>query len=188
MEKDSLHNTEVPENCEVSNNCNVIDESKLHKLNRKWTLWAHLPHDTKWDEDSYKQIYTFESLESVVELIKILPDALIKNCMLFIMKDGVKPMWEDKENRDGGCFYYKISNKIVISSWKKFVYKMVCENVIDDNKKMLKVNGITISPKRNFCIIKLWLKDCTIQNPKCIAEIEGSPHKGCLFKRHNPEY
>lgn len=61
MEKDSLHNTEVPENCEVSNNCNSIDESKLHKLNRKWTLWAHLPHDTKWDEDSYKKIYTFES-------------------------------------------------------------------------------------------------------------------------------
>ena len=49
-------------------------------LNRKWTLWAHLPHDTKWDANSYKNIYTFESLESVVGLLKILPDAFIKNC------------------------------------------------------------------------------------------------------------
>ena len=35
----------------------------LHKLNDKWTLWAHLPHDVNWDVDSYKKIFSFDTVE-----------------------------------------------------------------------------------------------------------------------------
>ena len=164
------------------------DRQPLHTLNRNWTLWAHLPHNTDWEEKSYKEIYTFSNLESVISLSRILPDKLIKNCMLFLMREGIKPMWEDKENRKGGCFSYKVSNKIVISSWKQLVYRLVGENLLNNINNIPKINGITISPKRNFCIVKLWFRDCEIQDPKCIAEIEGLSQKGCLFKRHNPEY
>ena len=33
--------------------------STNHNLYDKWTLWAHLPHDTDWTLKSYKEIFEF---------------------------------------------------------------------------------------------------------------------------------
>ena len=35
-------------------------EEGFHSLSDKWSLWAHLPHDTDWSLNSYKNIYTFD--------------------------------------------------------------------------------------------------------------------------------
>ena len=95
---------------------NDKEYNDYHKLYDKWCLWAHLPHNTEWSLDSYKKIITFNTLEEAIALFDNLSDSLIKNCMLFLMKDGINPMWEDKKNIDGGCFSYKISNKFVVNS------------------------------------------------------------------------
>lgn len=171
---------------------NVIDpisnKDAFHKLNDKWTLWAHLPHDVNWGVDSYKKLYTFSTVEEVITLCKSLPENLITNCMLFVMRDGILPIWEDKKNSKGGCFSYKVSNKTIISTWKQLIYKLVSERLISEENMVSKFNGITISPKRNFCIIKIWLTDCSIQNPQKIADISGLTKQGCIFKKHNPEF
>mgnify|MGYP003866091315 FL=1 len=80
-------------------------------MSDKWTLWAHLPHDTDWSLNSYKKIMTFTTVEEALVLYETLPDKMIKNCMLFLMREGIKPTWEDEKNRGGGCFSYKVSNK-----------------------------------------------------------------------------
>lgn len=161
---------------------------RLHKLNGSWTLWAHLPHDVSWDVESYKKIDTFSTVEHAIELLNKLPENLIKNCMLFVMRDGILPIWEDKNNCKGGCFSFKVNNKNILSSWKDLMYKLISENLIDNDEMSQKFNGITISPKRNFCIVKIWLVDCTIQDPETISDVQGLSKQGCLFKKHNPEY
>jgi hypothetical protein len=160
----------------------------LHKLNDKWTLWAHLPHDVNWDVDSYKKIFSFDTVEEAIVLFNSLPDSLIKNCMLFVMRDGILPIWEDKKNSKGGCFSYKVNNKTIIPTWKELFKALVSERLIEDETAVTKCNGITISPKRNFCIVKIWLLDCSIQNPQKITDISGLTRQGCLFKKHNPEF
>ena len=159
-----------------------------HKLYDNWTLWAHLPHDTDWTFKSYKPIMTFNSVESALVLNETLPDKMIKNCMLFLMRKGIEPTWEDKKNRSGGCFSYKIANKMVTTTWKKLSYILVGETLTKDEKLRPYINGITISPKKNFCIIKIWLENCNYQNPEKIEEIQGIISHGCLFKKHLPEY
>jgi translation initiation factor 4E len=89
----------------------------LHQLSDNWSLWAHLPHDTDWSINSYKKIYTFTTLEETIAITETLPESLVKNCMLFLMRDGIKPIWEDPKNRNGGCFSYKVSNKQVHTVW-----------------------------------------------------------------------
>lgn len=157
---------------------------ETHKLNHKWTLWAHLPHDTDWSVKSYKKIFTFESVESAILLCETLPDKMIRNCMLFLMRDGIKPMWEDPSNKNGGCFSYKIPNKMILSTWKKLFYTIVGETAVENMSIMQDVNGITISPKRNFCIIKVWLASCNHKNPKIITVDTGLTPNGCIFRRH----
>lgn len=169
------------------NSSNVSTEAEpIHLLSDKWTLWAHLPHDTNWSIDSYTKICTFSSIEESIALCETLPEKMVKNCMLFLMKENIKPTWEDPKNRAGGCFSYKIANKQVGETWKTMFYHVI-GNSISNNKQFIKsVNGITISPKKNFCIIKVWLNNANYQNPDFIR-VKNLSNQACLFKKHCPE-
>lgn len=154
-----------------------------HKLNDTWTLWAHLPHDIDWSVASYKEILTLNTVEDALMLFENLPDILVKNCMLFLMRKGIQPTWEDKHNKYGGCFSYKINNRNVTYSWKNLSYVLLGETLTSPELSKY-INGITISPKKNFCIIKIWLSTCDNNNPEIITEIDGLSRYGCLFKKH----
>jgi len=162
---------------------------EFHNLNNKWNLWAHLPHDPDWTVKSYKKIIQFKNVEETVAITESLPECLVKNCMLFIMKDGISPMWEDEKNRNGGCFSYKVSNKNVYEVWRDLTYVLIGETISSNNKFVDSVTGITISPKKNFCIVKIWMTNCEHQNPQVITgDIKNLQPHGCLFKKHTPEF
>jgi translation initiation factor 4E len=164
------------------------DVSMFHKLNDSWTLWAHLPHDTEWNLNSYKEIMTFDTVEEALTLYETLPDKMIKNCMLFLMRKGITPIWEDEKNRKGGCFSYKIPNRLIVTTWKQASYSLVGETFTNDSSLRKDINGMTISPKKNFCIIKIWIATCNNQNPSKINTVASINSQGCLFKKHIPEY
>jgi hypothetical protein len=161
----------------------------FHQLSDNWTLWAHLPHNTDWSIKSYIPIYTFTTIEETIGITETLPPILVENCMLFIMKEGIKPIWEDPKNRNGGCFSYKVSNKNVYKVWKDLTYVMVGSSISKQSTFVNCVTGITISPKKNFCIIKIWMADCNNQNPGIVtSDVKGLSPQGCIFKKHTPEY
>lgn len=166
----------------------MTDDSKEHKLAHKWTLWAHLPHDPDWTLDSYKKIVTLESVEEAIALIHNTPANMVDNCMLFVMKEGIKPIWEDPKNRTGGCFSYKINNKIVHNVWRNLFFVLLGGTLSRRQGFVDNINGITISPKKNFCIIKVWMASTTYQDPTIISRECGLLPDGCLFKKHEPEY
>ena len=165
------------------------ETSIIHKLRYKWNLWAHLPQDSDWTVKSYKKIYQFKSIEEAIAITESLPVDLVKNCMLFIMRDGVTPMWEDPKNRNGGCFSYKVSNKNVFEVWRDLTYILIGETISSNSTFVNCVTGITISPKKNFCIVKIWMTNCDHQNPQIVtSEIRNLTPQGCLFKKHTPEF
>ena len=165
----------------------IIEE--YNKLSDKWTLWAHLPHDTDWSIKSYKLIFTVSNVEETIAITETLPPILVQNCMLFWMREGIKPTWEDPKNRNGGCFSYKVVNKTVFESWKELTYCTLGNTISKQMSFVDKVTGFTISPKKNFCIVKIWMADCTNQNPAIVTnEIKGIVSQGCIFKKHAPEY
>ena len=166
-----------------------VETSKCHKLKYKWNLWGHLPHDPDWTLNSYKKISKLTTLEETIAITEKLPDELIRNCMLFIMRDGVTPMWEDQKNRNGGCFSYKVSNKKVPEVWRDLTYVLVGDTISSHMPFVNSVTGITISPKKNFCIVKIWMTNCEHQNPHIVANvIKNLSPQGCLFKKHTPEF
>ena len=156
---------------------------KLHKLYDNWTMWAHLPHDTDWSLSSYKKIVSLETIEESLAFFESFPEVMTKNCMLFLMRNGIQPIWEDEKNKKGGCFSYKINNRNVAYSWKNLSYVLLGETLTTPELSK-HINGITISPKKNFCIIKIWLENCDYNNPNIITDIDGLSRHGCLFKKH----
>lgn len=156
--------------------------SESHTLSESWTLWAHLPHDTDWSVKSYKKILTFNTIEEAVALYETIPPIMVQNCMLFLMRKGIKPMWEDPKNREGGCFSYKIKNNQIPGIWKRTSYLLLGNTLTRKSKSQ--INGITVSPKKNFCVLKIWTEDCAEQNPNVVSPESGVASTGCLFKRH----
>ena len=63
---------------------------------------------------------------------------------------------------------------------------MAGETLSNNHKLSGVINGITISPKRSFCIVKIWMKNCSIQNPSKLTDIPGLSVQGCIFKKHKP--
>ena len=164
-------------------------DTPQNNLHGKWNLYYHLPHDKNWELSGYTIIMnSIDTAEKVISLNETVTEHVVKNCMLFIMRVGITPMWEDPRNRNGGCFSYKVINKQVHELWKNLFYLLCGEALCVDPSHSKHINGITISPKKNFCIIKIWLDTSQYQDPNMIVSIPNLLKQGCLFKKHEPEF
>ena len=162
--------------------------SSVNELSDKWVLWAHLPHNTDWSLRSYTNICELDTVEKVISLNRTLPEQLVQNCMLFLMKKGILPMWEDPKNLKGGCFSFKVPNKNIKNVWKNISY-MLTGNTLSNNKELVKtINGVTISPKKSFCILKIWMENITFQNVTQLNNVPELAFTGCIFKKHKPDF
>lgn len=167
-----------------------VSSVESHPLNGKWDLYYHLPHDSNWDLSSYRIILAdIDTAEQVVALNeKAVSEYVVQNSMLFLMRHGITPMWEDTKNRDGGCFSFRIPNKYVHTIWKLLMYAVCGETLFTNRKYNEIMNGITVSPKRNFCIVKIWMNSCENIDPNSISNIPNLSKQGCIFKKHEPEF
>ena len=134
----------------------------MNKLATGWTCWIHLQSDKNWDISSYKKIIYFNTLEDSIILIENLSLKIITQSMVFLMRENILPIWENPDNKNGGSFSYKISNCLIENVWKKLCYSLIGNTLYYDENILKNINGISISPKKNFCIIKFWLKNLEI--------------------------
>jgi hypothetical protein len=77
--------------------------------------------------------------------------------MFFIMREHVFPCWDDKHNIDGGCISLKVHGDQIVSIWDELTKRVIGETMMRSPTDWSHVNGVSISPKRGFCIIKLWM-------------------------------
>jgi hypothetical protein len=155
----------------------------------KWNLYYHLPQNKSWDLSSYQTILAeIDTAEKLVAIGEVLPPNVAKFCMLFVMRKGITPMWEDPQNRTGGFFSYKVSNKFVPDVWKNLFYALCGETLCTNPKYSKYINGITVSPKKNFCIMKIWMKDLSVQDARLFIDIPNLSRNGVAFSPHKVEF
>ena len=79
------------------------------------------------------------------------------NCgMFFLMKDNIKPIFEDEKNINGGYWSMRINKKDTVELWRQIIYYLVIEGILENNDEEKNINGISIGPKINNCIFKIW--------------------------------
>ncbi len=155
----------------MEDNSNISLSPMKHSLNTNWIVWYHSPTDKSWSKDSYKPILELESLEDYLVLenswIKCLPSVI--EGMFFVMrkfKSGktIYPQWEDINNKDGGYWSFKVDNTNAQEVWGKLCKYIIGETICREDINPLQFNGISISPKKHFCIIKIWNNNSNIQD------------------------
>ena len=128
-------------------------------LENTWILWNHLIDDKSWENSSYKKIYTIDNLFDLKSFKDILNTEHLQNSMFFLMRKDVFPTWEDPDNRDGCCASFKIPLKDINDIWLKLIENIMCENIHTEIDNYLNINGISIAPKKEFNIIKIWFRN-----------------------------
>ena len=153
-----------------------------YKLKGNFKIWYHSINDNNWELESYKNLFTINNLIDYYFLINNFKKIHYHNSMIFIMKDDIKPIWEDKENKDGGFISLKISSKVLLEKWNYILSKFISNDLFLKDNNI--INGISISPKKEFNIIKIWInKD--INNYKGYLNMEKMDINNTLYRKYN---
>lgn len=155
-------------------------------LNDNWQFYLHLYETDDWSIESYTNIMKVSTIEEAILLNDEINYDLIKKTMIFVMKKDILPIWEDHNNKNGGCFSYKILNKDIEVVWGNVYYSLLGRTITKKIEDYDYINGITLSPKKKFCILKIWMKDCTKVTPNIFIDINEMNSSGCIFRKHCP--
>ena len=126
-------------------------------LKHKWVLWFHKVNDNNWSIDSYSKVFEIKTYYDILFILKKFDN--ITSGMFFLMKDGIIPVYEDSSNINGGYWSLRITKKDSFDYWDKIIYYLCIDNLSIDGLHEDKINGISISPKINNCIFKIWNSD-----------------------------
>ncbi len=153
---------------------NLYNKYKLHifilqlkcynyKFNSNWNIWIHNINNNNWNIESYKQIYKISNFIDFWKLYNNFPN--LNNHIFFLMKNDIKPIYEDINNIKGGFYSIKIHHKNAFNIWKNLSIDLVTCNL--ENKYNI-INGLSIIKKKNFFIIKIWIFNKKYNNIKYI--------------------
>jgi hypothetical protein len=132
-------------------------------LNSQYTVWVHRNDCTDWTESSYKSIYVINSIGSFWKFFNNFYALNKEENQFFIMKDKIKPIWEDNNNRNGGCYSMKLdcydknskddlASEVMIS----LCILIMNESLVPENNM---INGISYSIKNKSVLIKIWTRN-----------------------------
>jgi hypothetical protein len=111
------------------------------------------------------------------------------NCgMFFCMREHIFPCWDDPSNINGSCISIKVLKENVPKFWEMLMIRILGETLIVSEHREThwnKVNGISISSKKSFCIIKIWLSDTEITNISFLDIPMDDVYGDVLFKSNN---
>ncbi|XP_015123848.1 eukaryotic translation initiation factor 4E-1A isoform X3 [Diachasma alloeum] len=84
-----------------------------HPLQNTWTFWYYAPDRQKTWEESQREISSFDTVEDFWALYNhiILASELKQGCDYSMFKKGIRPMWEDDANKQGGRWLMQLDKK-----------------------------------------------------------------------------
>ncbi|XP_050433234.1 eukaryotic translation initiation factor 4E-like [Adelges cooleyi] len=170
-------------NAEMTENSNI----DVHLLRDSWKLWywkfnTVAPLD--WI-DNLNGLCEFDSVEkfwSIFNHIKM-PSTLKIGCDYSVFKTDIKPMWEDKSNKNGGRWLIK-DNGMLDQYWMDLLMSMIggMYEPYNDN-----ICGIVYN-RRQYSKLSIWISTC---EPSVVNDI-GSKLKDYLnvkerivFEKHS---
>ncbi|MCJ1357023.1 MAG: eukaryotic translation initiation factor 4E [Icmadophila ericetorum] len=134
-----------------------------HPLMNNWTLWFTKPPSGKGDNwnDLLKEVVTFDSVEEfwgVYNNITPTSELALKSDY-HLFKKGVRPEWEDPQNKHGGkwSFQFKDKKDVPIDElWLHIMLAAIGETLEDDGDG--EVMGVVVNVRKGFYRIGLWTK------------------------------
>lgn len=119
-----------------------------------WKLWYHDPENHDYSIGSYIMVADFSNVNQFWSVVDAIPKEAWECGMFFFMKKGYPPIWECEENKKGGAWSKKIDASQAQTAFIDLMVHCISDELLVRNIETLV--GISISPKGQFHIIKIW--------------------------------
>uniref|UniRef100_A0A7S0CFY3 Eukaryotic translation initiation factor 4E n=1 Tax=Proboscia inermis TaxID=420281 RepID=A0A7S0CFY3_9STRA len=159
------------------------DEMTSKVFHNKWVLWYDnprlAPSENDW-KDNLKNCGAINCPEEFWTVINNIKPAsqLALNSNYHLFKEGIEPMWEDPQNKEGGKFVLTIPKKESkagrCDDWWLYTMLAVVGETIDNSGDV--VCGAVVSIRKSQDRIALWLKS----NDRAVATSIGQRWKKAL--------
>lgn len=133
-------------------------------INDVWSLYFHASDDPDWTLPSYVRLADVSTVQDFWTAASCIAPHVPEN-MFFLMREGVYPCWDDPQNMYGGCVSIKVSKGDAVRAWEDVCVHVLGETMLKERSAWELVNGVSISPKKYFSIVKVWLKEGRFSQP-----------------------
>ena len=170
--KENIDNDNITVRCDDAENKNIKNDANEHALNDEWTLWCHNIRNYNWDKESFVNITEGWKINTIERYWALMNQLKFHRHHLYLMKDGIYPMWEDEQNINGGVWSIKIPIKKCTDVWTKLSSLLVIMQLTNDIRDNKYINGISVSPKssKNMAYIKIWMNTAIISTIEQFCE------------------
>jgi hypothetical protein len=138
----------------------ALDDSKITLQSTiptgPWTLYFHSPQETKWTLNTFVSLGSMKTWYQFWSIVEALQSESFSDGMFFLMRDPSPPLWESHHHIRGGCYSFRCQKKDAAEVYITYVIASML-NVVSSPEN--RINGLSISPKRGFNIIKVWNAD-----------------------------
>lgn len=133
----------------------------------KWVLWYHHEKDN-WKISGFKQLCTINTIKQFWRMYNNLNTiGGVTNKHIFLMREGISPLWEDPENINGGCWSFKIHIDNADELWEDLSIYLVGDQLYTNDKDS--VLGLSLCLKKNNnVVIKIWNKSSKFNSLKLL--------------------
>lgn len=164
---DSPNNENAPSASSNAENITVFHDPEnfnvKHPLQNSWTLWFTKPPSGKGDNwnDLLKEVVTFDTVEEfwgIYNNITACSD-LAQKSDYHLFKQGVRPEWEDSQNKHGGKWSYSWRNKASVNIdqlWLHTQLAAIGETLEEDGDN--EIMGVVVNVRKGFYRIGLWTR------------------------------
>lgn len=155
-----------------------------YNLDTEWNLWYHSIVNNDWSKQSYQKLMTIRNLFDYQLLKDTFKQNHFQNGMFFVMKGDIFPTWEDPRNRNGCFLSFKVSSSNLMEEWNELFFRILTNQALTDSHE--NINGVSISPKKEFNIVKLWFSKKEPSTQEKFKEFgEYFQCSNSIFKEHN---
>jgi len=127
-----------------------------------WVLWYHDPENRDYSLSSYVMIADFTTPQQFWSVVDSISKEAWECGMFFFMKKGVPPVWDDPINENGGAWSKKIEASQAHTGFIDLMVHCLTDELLTKSKEVLV--GLSISPKGQFHIIKIWNTETAISS------------------------
>ncbi|XP_073482572.1 eukaryotic translation initiation factor 4E type 2 isoform X1 [Aquarana catesbeiana] len=144
----------------------VVPGPAEHPLQYNYTFWYSRrtpgrPTSSQSYEQNIKQIGTFASVEQFWRFYShmVRPGELTGHSDFHLFKEGIKPMWEDDANKNGGKWIIRLRKGLASRCWENLILAMLGEQFMVGEE----ICGAVVSVRFQEDIISIWNKTASDQ-------------------------
>jgi len=152
-----------------------IKTAKPYPLANEWTFYhdKYVPNASPEEyEENLKSVATVNTVQNFWEVYNNIlgPEQLQLRSSLHFMKNGIRPVWEDPRNENGGAWSFKVNKSSTAMVWRELLMFLIGEQFEEYVAADDDVFGLSVSSRYNADIFTIWNKNSNANEKAKVVE------------------